>query len=115
MRRHDLTLSWFEVLLWLSDQDSPVSVSGLGACTMLSRSQVSRVLDAMQDRGLITRTPAPSDARSVAVALTPAGRELFADADATRRESLAEVFTSRLGTDDLTALIRVWQKLKATG
>ncbi|MCW2941297.1 MAG: MarR family transcriptional regulator [Actinomycetia bacterium] len=115
MRRHDLTLSWFEVLLWLSDQDSPVSVSGLGACTMLSRSQVSRVLDAMQDRGLITRTPSPSDARSVAVALTPAGRELFTDADATRRESLAEVFTGRLGTDDLTALIRVWQKLKATG
>jgi hypothetical protein len=24
-------------------------------------------------------------------------------------------FTGRLGTDDLTALIRVWQKLKATG
>jgi Transcriptional regulators len=58
-RAHGLPVSWFEVLLWLYHQDSSVSVSDLGACTMLSRSQVSRVLDALRERGLIVRTPVP--------------------------------------------------------
>ncbi|MCW2889394.1 MAG: hypothetical protein QOE54_5518 [Streptosporangiaceae bacterium] len=111
-RAHDLPVSWFEVLLWLYHQDASVSVSDLGSCTMLSRSQVSRVLDALRERGLIVRTQSPTDARSVGVALTPEGRVLFEQADATRRACLAEVFTDRLDQDELAALTGIWRKLK---
>jgi DNA-binding MarR family transcriptional regulator len=111
-RAHDLPISWFEVLLWLYQQDVSVSVSDLGSCTMLSRSQVSRVLDALRERGLIVRIPSPTDARSVGVALTAEGRVLFERADATRRACLAEVFTDRLDQDDLAALTGIWRKLK---
>src|SRR5690242_13809409 len=62
LRAHDLPLSWFEVMLWLAAQASPVPASTLGEKTMLSRSQVSRVLDALQARGLVTRTPSAVDA-----------------------------------------------------
>ncbi len=111
-KAHGLPVSWFEVMLWLSAQSEPVPASVLGNSTMLSRSQVSRVLDALQDRGLIARTASPRDARSIEVALTPEGHALFQQADATRRECLAPVFTDALDEADLEALRSVWRKLK---
>ncbi|MFJ8431041.1 MarR family winged helix-turn-helix transcriptional regulator [Kitasatospora sp. NPDC094019] len=111
-RAHDLPLSWFEVMLWLRGQTEPVAASDLGAKTLLSRSQVSRVADALQARGLVERAPSPTDARSVRIALTPEGRRLFAEADATRRAALAEVFDDRLDDGDIAALEAVWAKLK---
>lgn len=111
-KAHGLPVSWFEVLLWLSAQSEPVPASVLGNSTMLSRSQVSRVLDALQDRGLVTRTPSARDARSIEIALTPEGRTLYEQADATRRDCLAPVFTDALDAEDLEAMGRVWRKLK---
>ncbi|MER5776632.1 MarR family transcriptional regulator [Streptomyces sp. NPDC002039] len=112
-RRHDLPLSWFEVMLWLHAQQEPVASSELGARTLLSRSQVSRVADSLQARGLVERIPSPTDARSVRIALTDAGRRAFLEADATRREALAEVFDDRLDDADIAALGAIWAKLKA--
>ncbi|MFD9375002.1 MarR family winged helix-turn-helix transcriptional regulator [Streptomyces sp. NPDC059999] len=112
-RRHDLPLSWFEVMLWLHAQEEPVASSELGARTLLSRSQVSRVADSLQARGLVERIPSPTDARSVRIALTDAGRRAFLEADATRREALAEVFDDRLDDADIAALGAIWAKLKA--
>ncbi|MFF9647141.1 MarR family winged helix-turn-helix transcriptional regulator [Kitasatospora aureofaciens] len=112
-RVHGLPLSWFEVMLWLNYQQEPVAASDLGAKTMLSRSQVSRVVDALAGRGLVSRTPSASDARSVRIELTGQGRALFAEADATRRAALAPVFTDRLDAADIAALETVWRKLKA--
>ncbi|WP_405977184.1 MarR family winged helix-turn-helix transcriptional regulator [Streptomyces sp. NBC_00158] len=111
-RAHGLPLSWFEVMLWLNGQSEPVAASALGAKTLLSRSQVSRVVDQLQARGLVARVPSPTDARSVCVHLTPEGRRAFAEADATRREALREVFDDRLDEADIAALETVWAKLK---
>ncbi|MET9958984.1 MarR family transcriptional regulator [Streptomyces sp. NPDC006326] len=112
-RRHDLPLSWFEVMLWLNFQQEPVAASELGAMTLLSRSQVSRVVDSLRGRGLVERIPSPTDARSVGIALTEAGRRAFAEADATRREALAEVFDDVLDDADIDCLEAIWAKLKA--
>ncbi|WP_395292627.1 MarR family winged helix-turn-helix transcriptional regulator [Kitasatospora hibisci] len=111
-RAHDLPLSWFEVMLWLNGQDEPVAASDLGAKTLLSRSQVSRVVDALRARGLVERAPSPTDARSVRITLTAEGRRAFAEADATRRAALAEAFDDRLDEADIAALEAVWAKLK---
>lgn len=113
VKAHDLPVSWFEVMLWLASSPESVPASVLGNSTLLSRSQVSRVVDALQTRGLVTRTPSARDARSVEVSLTEAGRTVFAEADATRREALAPVFTDLLDERDLEALGTVWRKLKA--
>ncbi|MDH6711033.1 DNA-binding MarR family transcriptional regulator [Kitasatospora sp. MAA19] len=112
-RVHGLSLSWFEVMLWLNGQREPVAASDLGAKTMLSRSQVSRVVDALAARGLVARSPSAADARSVRIELTEQGRAAFAEADATRRAVLAPVFTDRLDEGDIAALETVWRKLKA--
>jgi DNA-binding MarR family transcriptional regulator len=114
LRAHDLPLSWFEVMLWLAAQRDPVPVSALGGKTMLSRSQVSRVLDALHARGLVSRTPSAADARSVEIALTDRGRKAFDEANATRRACLAPAFTEVLDEAELAALDRVWAKLKGS-
>lgn len=111
-RVHGLPLSWFEVMLWLDGQQEPVAASDLGAKTMLSRSQVSRVVDALAGRGLVARSASESDARSVRIELTEQGRAAFAAADATRRAALAPVFDDRLDDADIAALETVWRKLK---
>ena len=112
VRVHDLPMSWFEVMLWLQAQTEPIAASALGARTLLSRSQVSRVVDALHARGYVERTTAPNDARSVQIALTDTGRAAFAAADATRRDVLAEAFDNRLDDHDIEALETVWRKLK---
>ncbi|MBD0741066.1 MarR family winged helix-turn-helix transcriptional regulator [Streptomyces sp. CBMA152] len=112
VRAHELPLSWFEVMLWLHGQSEPVAASDLGAKTLLSRSQVSRVVDSLQARGLVARVPSETDARSVRIALTDAGRRAFAEADATRRSTLADVFDDRLDDSDIEALETIWAKLK---
>jgi DNA-binding MarR family transcriptional regulator len=81
---------------------------------MLSRSQVSRVVDALAARGLVDRTPSPTDARSVLIALTEPGRAAFAQANATRRAVLAPAFAELLDEDDLAALVGIWHKLQAS-
>lgn len=89
-----------------------MAASDLGARTLLSRSQVSRVMDALQARGLIVRVPSPTDARSTGVRLTEAYREAFDAADATRRAALADGFDDRLDEADIQALNAIWAKLK---
>ncbi|MGQ4389993.1 MarR family winged helix-turn-helix transcriptional regulator [Streptomyces sp. SAS_270] len=112
VRAHDLPLSWFEVMLWLHGRTEPVAASELGAKTLLSRSQVSRVIDALRVRGLVERVPSRHDARSVLIALTEKGRQAFTQADATRRQVLAGLFDDLLDDQDIQALNTVWAKLK---
>ncbi|GHJ46767.1 hypothetical protein Cs7R123_41090 [Catellatospora sp. TT07R-123] len=111
-KTHGLPLSWFEIMLWLNSQDGPIAPTDLGAKTLLSRSQASRVIDALAARDLVERTRSTTDGRSVAIALTESGRQAFAAADATRRAALAEVFDDLLDDADIQALEAIWTKLK---
>ena len=110
-REHRLPVTWFEVLLWLYHQDGSLAAGELGSFATLSRSQVSRVLDALQARGLITRTPSAADARSIEVSITSAGRDLFEQADRTRREALAPEL-AKLEPSEVEELARILSKLK---
>jgi DNA-binding MarR family transcriptional regulator len=112
VKAHDIPLSWFEVMLWLNAQSAPVAASELGAKTLLSRSQVSRVVDALHARGWAAKTPSPTDARSVQVALTDEGRQAFQKVNATRRASLAEIFDEALSDEEIDTMVTVWDKIK---
>ncbi|WP_455410032.1 hypothetical protein [Streptomyces hiroshimensis] len=66
----------------------------------------------LRSGGLVTRAPSRNEARFVRIALTADGRRTFAEADATRRETLREAFDDRLDDADIRALETVWAKLK---
>jgi DNA-binding MarR family transcriptional regulator len=75
----EMTPEQWEILgrLWAVDQ---LSQRELCALTRKDKPTISRILDVMEARGWVRRTPAPDDARSHLIALTPAGRRLEAKA-----------------------------------
>jgi DNA-binding MarR family transcriptional regulator len=61
-------------LLTELDRSGPVPLSELGARLCLEKSWISRAIDALTERGLVTKEANPDDARSWLVTLTSEGK-----------------------------------------
>ncbi|MEE1741514.1 MarR family transcriptional regulator [Streptomyces sp. BE147] len=106
-QRHELCISWFEVLAQLADRPLGIRVSELTSKVTLSQPRVSRIVLALEDRGLAVRNSAPNDARGTEVQITAAGREVFAQARLTSEKVLRNALLGRLTegqTDTLRSL-----------
>lgn len=79
---HGLTEGDFDVLATLRRAGAPYERSAgvLAEHTMITTGGMTKRLDRLEERGLITRRPSQSDARGRIVALTPAGREVIDEA-----------------------------------
>jgi DNA-binding MarR family transcriptional regulator len=75
--RHDLEIWSFDVLSALRRAESPPDLSPgqLLAQTLVTSGTMTNRLDHLESRGLVRRRPDPSDARSVRVHLTGAGKK----------------------------------------
>ena len=76
-----LTYPQYLVMLVLWEQDD-VSVSALGERLFLDSGTLTPLLKRIEAAGLLVRTRATDDERRVQIALTPAGRQLKAQAGA---------------------------------
>jgi DNA-binding MarR family transcriptional regulator len=76
--RFGLSISEFNALSALRRRGAPhaLSPTELSRGLMLSSGGLSKLVERLEARGLVVRTPDETDGRGVAVALTPAGREL---------------------------------------
>jgi DNA-binding MarR family transcriptional regulator len=74
--RHDLETWSFDVLASLRRAEPPhqLSPGQLLAQTLVTSGTMTNRIDRLEERGLVRRRPDPSDARSLRVQLTPAGR-----------------------------------------
>jgi DNA-binding MarR family transcriptional regulator len=74
--RHDLEIWSFDVLAALRRSEPPhqLSPGQLLAQTLVTSGTMTNRLDHLEGRGLLRRRPDPTDARSVRVQLTSAGR-----------------------------------------
>lgn len=79
---HGLDAASFDVLATLrrSGPENRLTPAELMLASMVTSGAVTQRLDRLQDRGLVTRTPSPSDRRVVHVALTGHGRALIDEA-----------------------------------
>jgi DNA-binding MarR family transcriptional regulator len=71
---HELSLTQLRVLAILRDRQG--AMSDLATYLGLDKSTISGLVDRAEKRGLLRRTPNPSDGRGVDVALTEEGIEL---------------------------------------
>ncbi len=71
-----LTLSQYSLLQGLADREV-ARVSDLAAGAGVTPSTATRILDALERRGIVCRTRAPEDRRAVAITLTETGREVL--------------------------------------
>lgn len=118
---HDLDLNQYLVISMLAiDAGEPTMPSELGMTIDATRTQMTRLIDGLEARGLVQRKTAEHDRRSLELALTPAARKLLTravpDVHAAYAQAWAPLGTQGLAaaTRDLTALHQHLAALEAT-
>jgi DNA-binding MarR family transcriptional regulator len=112
VREHDLSLSSYEVLLFLADApDGRLRMSELADGVLLSRSGLTRLVDRMESEGLLRRERCEDDARGYHAIITDRGRELFQRARATHLDGVRELFLSRLSAAERRTLADLWERV----
>lgn len=87
-----------------------IYVSELAERMETATSAVSRMLNSIEKKGLITRTVDLKNRRNTYVCLTPGGRQILADS-ARGMEDLWKRLLDRMGNEDAYKLIELWNKL----
>jgi DNA-binding MarR family transcriptional regulator len=112
----NVSMAEYSVLALLSEAgDTGMRMSDLAEQRLMTSSGFSRLADRLQNRGLIERRRSGADGRSFDAVLTRAGRALLRRAWAQHRRDLDRFFFSKLDSDDLAALGRIWDKLGEPG
>jgi len=108
---YGLSLSALEILGRLAaSPERRLRLSVIAEETGLSLSRVSRIVDVLERRELVTRRPCPSDARAVNAHLTPAGLELARAAQAAHHAAVQERFFDHLAPDEIAVLSEVFAR-----
>jgi len=101
-----MSMSYFDVLVnLLIAENNEVRMSHLAERTVISFSRVSRVIDELEEQGLVERNPDPSDGRAVLIELTPSGREHLREAVRIHARDVLENFSAHLGDAQALAVI----------
>jgi len=109
---HGLTLSGLELLARLAcAPDRRLRLSALAGECGLSLSRVSRIVDALEARGLVERRPCEADARAINAQLTAPGLELARVAQASHLEAVRRRFFDQLSEREIGALAAVFGRL----
>ncbi|RYJ07285.1 MAG: MarR family transcriptional regulator [Actinomycetales bacterium] len=104
----------FTVLDALSRQDGwHMRMQQLARAAALSSSATTRLVNRLEDRGLLTRVLCKDDRRGIYTELTPAGRELFEQATPTHDAALQRALEAAESTPELAPLVGALHALPA--
>jgi DNA-binding MarR family transcriptional regulator len=100
-------------VLWTLEQAPKYGLrfSDLGERVLLSRSNVTRLAERLEEQGLIERRRCPEDRRGVYAVLTPAGRKTRQEMWKVYGNLIQERFSGLLSAKDHTDLIRILHKV----
>lgn len=77
----------------------------------VTRRNITALVDALEEEGLVRRKPHPTDRRATVIELTPKGFETTESMYEGHREAVAELFTD-LSEEDLSELVRLLGSLR---
>jgi len=107
----DLTMREYDVLYTLSKCPDPIRLTELNRHVLLSQPALSRMVDRLADRGLVSRTTDPSDGRGVRLALTVGGRAVQHRIGRRHGRSVARSMLAGLTPVELRQLAELCAKL----
>jgi DNA-binding MarR family transcriptional regulator len=111
----DLSLRWYEVLLILSRApDGRMRMQDLAGLALQSKSGLTRLVDRMEDAGLVGRESCPSDRRGINAVLTPEGRRRFRRAAPLHVRGIERHFGRHLLDSDAACLRALFERLTET-
>jgi MarR family transcriptional regulator, transcriptional regulator for hemolysin len=112
---HDITLPQWKVISELNHQGQLAQVA-LAAAVDSDPMTMSKILERLEKRGLISREADPADSRAKVVRLTDEGRTLFATAKTFGREIYDQALEGLSGDDRaaiLAGLVRIRDNLNS--
>jgi DNA-binding MarR family transcriptional regulator len=111
---HDLSVVEYTVLDALSRQDGwHMRMQQLARATALSSSATTRLVNRLEDRGLLRRTLCQDDRRGIYTELTDAGTELLTEARPTHDEILEATLADAERLPELAPLVTALNALPA--
>ena len=109
---HGLPLTQYEVLLHLEGApEQRLRMSELARSVLLSQSGVTRLVDRLEQRGLVVREPCPEDRRVLYARLTSDGARALTEARPTHLAGVRILFLRHFDEAELKALGDFWDRL----
>ncbi|MEG3614491.1 MarR family winged helix-turn-helix transcriptional regulator [Isoptericola haloaureus] len=110
----ELSIREYDVLFTLSRAEGGrMRLRDLNENVLLAQSSLSRMVERLEDRGLVTRAPAPDDARGTLVGLTDAGSRLQRQVGRRHVRAMGQYVGRALDDDEQAELVRLLTKLRA--
>ncbi len=110
-----ISLSEYVVLVHLSESDTGhLRIGDLATNSTLSPSRMSRLVDDMANKGLLTKNRVPNDRRATTAALTPLGRQTLRATYPTQLRNVRRRVFDVLTPDDVDALSSVLGKIRVS-
>ena len=104
---------WYDVLVQLEEAPGGLAMNGLAERILYSKSGFTRVVDRMEEAGLVRRVRPEHDRRSILVLLTDKGTETMERARLHHRDGIDRHFSRHLTDADITALALALEKISA--
>lgn len=112
-RTSGLSHAEYEVLLRLfREQEGRMRIQALAAESVLSHSGTSRLIDRLEEAGLVTRAEAEEDKRGAYAVITKNGRRRFKQVAAQHSVFVRDLFLSHFSEQELETMGSFWARLE---
>ena len=106
-----IPMRWYDALVHLEEAPEGIRMNELAERILYSKSGFTRVIDRMEEAGLVRRVRPEHDRRSILVVLTGKGAETLERARRHHRDGIENHFSQYLTENDVKALTRALEKV----
>jgi DNA-binding MarR family transcriptional regulator len=107
-----ISLRWYDVLVHLEEAEHGVPMNELASRILASKSGLTRVIDRMEEGGLVERRRHGEDRRVIEIVITPDGQRALTNARTVHRRGINEHFAQHLDKRDFEALSHALEKVR---
>lgn len=104
-------LNWYDVLLELDRSKTGLRQYEIGERMLLSKHNLSRLLDRLEKKQLVRRKPCPEDGRGSVIEITATGRQLREQMWPIYAEAIDAAFASRISENQASVLSNTLERL----
>ena len=102
---------WYDVLVHLEEAPNGIQMTELADQILYSKSGFTRVVDRMEEQGLVRRVRPEHDRRTILVVLTDKGTETMEHARLHHRDGIERHFSQHLSEPEIKAITRALEKI----
>ena len=106
-----IPLRWYDALVHLEEARDGLRMNELAERILYSKSGFTRVVDRMEEAGLVRRVRPENDRRTILIVLTDKGTETMERARRQHRDGIHRHFSAHLSDTDVKALTRALEKI----